>query len=158
MKGLRIISGIIAVLALGYYAYNYFAKPDGRIYDVDKNHHVYYKGEGVTKDDAKKVGEFFQQIGLFKPDNEFDVQISANKEKNDMKIAYVVDKGKMTAETENGFLQISSALAENIFNGKKLAVSLVDEHMDEIKSLGFTQQQQTQQQNNNNINQTDDQK
>ena len=160
MKPLRILSIIVAVIALGYYAYNYFAKPDGKIYDVDKNHHVYYKGDGVTKEDAKKVGDFFTQIGLFKPDNEFDVQISADKEKDNLKIAYVVDKDKIATDKENGFMLISSSLSETVFNGKKMAVSLVDTRMDEIKSLGFTQPAQTPQQpqNNTNTDQTDDNK
>ena len=157
MKVIRILSIIVGVIAIGYYAYNYFAKPDGKIYDVDKNHHVYYKGEGVNKDDAKKTGDFFTQIGLFKTDNEFDVQISSGKDQSDLKIAYVVDKDKISGDKESGFLQISSALSENVFSGKKMAVSLVDEHMDEIKNLGFTQSQ-TQQPNDNNTNQTDDNK
>ena len=76
-----------------------------------------------------------------------------------MKIAYVVDKDKIAADKENGFMLISSSLSETVFNGKKMAVSLVDEHMDEVKSLGFTQQTQTQQpQNNTNTDQTDDNK
>ena len=90
-------------------------------------------------------------------DNEFDVQISSGKDQSDLKIAYVVDKDKISGDKESGFLQISSALSENVFSGKKMAVSLVDEHMDEIKNLGFTQSQ-TQQPNDNNTNQTDDNK
>lgn len=160
MKALRILSLIIGLGALAYYAYQYFGKPNGKIYDVDKNHHVYYKGDGVTKDDAKKTGDYFTQIGLFKGDNEFDVQISAEKDSKDLKIAYVVDKAKINTEMEKGFLQISTGLADNVFNSKKMMVSLVDEKMDDIKTLGSTTpgQTQPQTQTDSTTNQTDDAK
>ncbi len=159
MKAIKIITSVIAVLALVYYAYRFFGKPNGEIYEVDKNHHVYYNGEGVTKEDAKKTGEFFTQIGYFKTDNEVDVQISANKDMSDLKIAYIVDKDKITPELENGFVTVSSSLSESVFNNKKMAVSIADEQMDEIKNLGNTQQAQIEQQTDkNNINKTDEEK
>ncbi|MCY7292942.1 MAG: hypothetical protein LH615_12250 [Ferruginibacter sp.] len=58
MKAIKIITSLIAGLALGYYAYRFFGKPNGEIYEVDKNHHDYYKGNGVIKDDAKKRVNF----------------------------------------------------------------------------------------------------
>lgn len=138
MKAIKIITSIIAFAALAFYAYQYFGKPNGKIYDVDKNHHVYYKGEGVTKDDAKKVGDYLTRLGYFKKDNEVDVQISSNKEKSNLKIAYVVDNTKITHEFEKGFVLISSYLSDSVFNGRKMLVSLADDHMDEVKNLGFT--------------------
>lgn len=158
MKALRIASLIIGIVALAYYAYQYFGKPNGKIYDVDKNHHVYYKGDGVTKEDAKKTGDFFTQIGLFKSDNEFDVQISSDKESKELKISYVVDKDKITTESEGNFVQISSLLSEKVFSGKKMAVSLADDHMDEIKKIGYTTPPQAQPQSDTNTNKKDDEK
>lgn len=159
MKAIKLISSVIAIAALIYYAYGFFGKPNGEIYDVDKNHHVYYKGEGVTKEDAKKTGEFFTKIGYFKTDNEVDVQISTNKDKSDLKIAYIVDKDKITPELENGFVTVSSSLSESVFNSRKMVVSIADEHMDEIKNLGYTQQAQIEEQTDkNNMNKTDEEK
>jgi hypothetical protein len=148
MKVVKIISFVIALGALAFYAYQLFGNPNGKVYDVDKNHHVYYQGDGVTKEDAKKVGAYFMEIGYFKTDNEVDVQISSNKEKSDLKISYIVDKDKITPELERGYVLISSSLAENAFHRKKILVTLVDEHMDEIKNLGYTQPVQMQEQSN----------
>ena len=61
----------------------------GDKYKLSDKHSVYYKGGGVTEDDAKKVGAYFTEIGLFTTENTMDVQISAEKNSNDMKIRYV---------------------------------------------------------------------
>lgn len=161
MRVLKIITSIFAFGALAYYAYQVFARPNGEIYEVDKIHHVYYKGAGVTKEEAKKVGNYLTRLGYFKNDHEVDVQLSSNKEKSNLKIAYVVDDSKITAELEKDFLFISSFLSDTVFNGKKMLVSLADDHLDEVKNLGFTNVRQINIDNgkgNNNLKTVDNNK
>lgn len=144
MKVLKIFSYIMAFAALIYYGYQYFGNPNGKTYTVTKNQHVYYKGDGVTKDDAKKVGDYLKQAGYFTNDNGVDVQIFSNRPDSKVKISYVVDNDKITSEIEKDFLLISSGLSEKVFNNRKILVSLADDKLDEIKSLGFaTPLQQT---------------
>ncbi len=138
MKALKIFSSIVAFGALIYYGYQYFGNPNGKTYEVNKNQHVYFKGDGVTKDDAKKVGAYLKQAGYFKNDNEVDVQISSNKPNSDVNIAYIVDSDKITSEVEKDFLLVSSGLSENVFHNRKILVSLADDKLDEIKNLGYT--------------------
>src|SRR5665647_2861220 len=118
MKTIRIIGFIVALGALGYYAYQLIAKPNGKKYTLNDKHHVYYKGDGVTEDDAKKVGTYLTGIGLFGADNEMDVQIKAEKNSNDINIRFIVDKDKVTPQIENSFLSIGNDMAAKIYPDK----------------------------------------
>lgn len=141
MKILKILTTIIALLSILFYLYEKFGDTNGKKYEVDSTHHVFYKGDGLTKDDAKNVGDYFKRIGYFKTGSEVDVQISAEKQKNDLKIAYIVAAEKITAEDDKAYLLISSVLADSVFKSKKMAVSLVNDNLEEIKNLGYTSTQ-----------------
>lgn len=156
MKTIRIIGFIIALGALGYYAYQLIAKPNGKKYTLNDKHHVYYKGDGVTEDDAKKVGTYLTGIGLFGADNEMDVQINAEKNSNDINIRFIVDKDKVTPQIENSFLSIGNDMADKIYPDKTLHIILTDPHFDDIKDVGTVKASQPQ--TNTNTKQTDDEK
>lgn len=156
MKVIRIIGFIIALGALGYYAYQLIAKPNGKKYTLNDKHHVYYKGDGVTEDDAKKVGTYLTGIGLFGTDNDMDVQINAEKNSNDMKIRFIVDKDKVTPQIENSFLNIGNDMAAKIYPDKTLHIILADTHFDDIKDVGTAKASQPQ--TNTDTKQTDDAK
>ena len=156
MKTIRIIGFIVALGALGYYAYQLIAKPNGKKYTLNDKHHVYYKGDGVTEDDAKKVGTYLTGIGLFGADNEMDVQIKAEKNSNDINIRFIVDKDKVTPQIENSFLSIGNDMADKIYPDKTLHLILTDTHFDDIKDVGTVKASQPQ--TNTNTKQTDDEK
>lgn len=156
MKTIRIIGFIVALGALGYYAYQLIAKPNGKKYTLNDKHHVYYKGDGVTEDDAKKVGTYLTGIGLFGADNEMDVQINAEKNSNDINIRFIVDKDKVTPQIENSFLSIGNDMAAKIYPDKTLHIILADPHFDDIKDVGTVKASQPQ--TNTNTKQTDDEK
>lgn len=138
MKLLKILTTIIALLSIFFYLYERFGEPNGKKYKIDSKHHVFYKGDGITKDDAINVLDYFKSIGYFKNGSEVDVQISAEEQKNYLMIAYMVVAEKITAEGDKAFLLISSALAGSVFKSKKIAVSLVDDRLEEIKNFGYT--------------------
>ena len=156
MKTIRIIGFIVALGALGYYAYQLIAKPNGKKYTLNDKHHVYYKGDGVTEDDAKKVGTYLTGIGLFGADNEMDVQINAEKNSNDINIRFIVDKDKVTPQIENSFLSIGNDMADKIYPDKTLHIILADTHFDDIKDVGTVKASQPQ--TNTNTKQTDNEK
>ncbi len=141
MKALKIFSTIVAILAIIFYLYDTFGNANGKVYDFDGKHHVYYKGDGVTKDDAKNVGKYFNSIGYFKDGSAIDVQISAEKNKDNLKIAYIVSGDSITSKDDKAFLLISSTLADSVFKSRKMAVTLADDHLEEIKNLGYTSSQ-----------------
>lgn len=136
MKPIRIIGFIIGLLALAYYGYQLIAKPNGKKYTINDKHHVYYKGDGVSEEDAKKVGNYFTGIGLFTAENEMDVQIDAEKNSGDMKIKFIVDKSKITPDMENGFLTIGNDIASKLYPDKNIHIILADENLDDIKEVG----------------------
>jgi hypothetical protein len=161
MKTLRNITTIIAALALVYYVYQLISNPRGSKYEIDKNHHVYYKGDGVTKEDAKKTGDFLKQIGLVDGSQGMDVQIRSEKAGDEVKFSMVFDKTKVTSETESAALGIGSQLSTSVFNGRKIKVVFMDDSMDEFKDLGYAPAAQTQMQTQStgpasNTNQTQD--
>ena len=129
----------------------------GDKYKLSDKHSVYYKGGGVTEDDAKKVGAYFTEIGLFTTENTMDVQISAEKNSNDMKIRYVVDKSKVTPEAEAELIKISSDMAGKLYPGKALDVILTDSKFEDIKDLGVAKVEAPRV-NNPDVNQTGDEK
>ena len=137
MKAIKILGLIVSIGALCYYAYRFFGNPNGKSYEVDKKHNVYYKGDGVTKDDAKKTGDYMKEIGLFIADNEADVQIKAEKPTDNVILSFVADKDKITPELEQSLLTIGSGLNAAVFKGRKVSVSVADDGMDEIKNLGI---------------------
>lgn len=136
MKAIRIIGFIVGAIALCYYAYQLIAKPNGKKYTVNDKHHIYYKGDGLTEEDAKKAGTYFTGIGLFTAENEMDVQIESEKDSTDMKVRFIVDKNKVTAEAENAFRNIGNDLAAKLYPGKTLHIILTDDHFDDIKEVG----------------------
>lgn len=161
MKAIRVIGFIIALGALGYYGYQLIAKPNGKKYTVNDKHHIYYKGDGVTEEDAKKAGNYFNSIGLF-GDTDMDVQIDAEKNSSDMMVRFIVDKSKVTPEVETGFLNIGNDMAAKIYPNKTLHIILTDDHFDDIKDIGTAKalphQTNTDTQSNPETKQTDDAK
>ncbi len=161
MKAIRVIGFIIGLCALIYYGYQLIGKPNGKKYTVNDKHHIYYKGDGVTEDDAKKIGTYFTNIGLF-GDTDMDVQIAAEKNSSDMKVRFIVNKSKVTPEVETGFLNIGNDMATKIFPDKILHIILTDDHFDDIKDVGIAKaslpQSNTDTQSNPETKQTDDAK
>ncbi len=155
MKPIRVIGFIVALCALGYYGYQLIAKPNGKKYTINDKHHVYYKGDGVTEDDAKKVGTYCTTIGLF-GDTDMDIQIAAEKNSSDMKVRFIVDKSKVTPEVETGFLNIGNDMATKVFPNKTLHIILTDDHFDDIKEVGIAKASPPQ--TSTDTNQTDDAK
>lgn len=140
MKIIRILGFIVSIIALIYYGWRLFGKPNGSKYSFDAHHHVFYKGDGVAESDAKNVASYFSQIGLFTSDNETDVQISAEKNTNQVAIRYVVDEKKISPELEKSCLDISSDMGNKVFAGKNIHVYLADDDLDDLKDLGIARQ------------------
>ena len=136
MKAIKILGFVVSIGALIYYGYRLFGKPNGNEYEVDKHHHVYYKGDDVTKDDARKVADYLKESGSYTDSNEMDVEIKSEKS-NELTIRFIVDKDKVTPESSTEILQFFGNMGAKVFPGKSIHVILADEHLDDIKDLGI---------------------
>ena len=138
MKIVRVISLIIVLGAGGYFAWQYFGQPNGKKYDFNKNQNIYYKGDGLDESSAKKLAGYLNEIGYFGGDKELSVQITKTKETKDtININFVVDKDKITAAIEMGFMQIGGYISQKVYNNGPVNINFIDSHFNEIKKLGY---------------------
>ena len=75
----------------------------GTPFKLDKNHTVYYKGNGVTKLDAAHVAGFLHGYGYFIETNQSYVQISSDKSGDAVQVGYIIGSTRVSLETEKYF-------------------------------------------------------
>jgi hypothetical protein len=107
----------------------------GKEYKLDEKHNIYYKGDGIDEALAKKLAEYLKQEQYFQPDINATVQIT--KSKDTFNLNFVVDKSKIDAEKENGFLTFGGYISKNVFGGSPVTIHLCDDKMASFKDLGF---------------------
>jgi len=98
---------------------------------------VYYKGDGVTEDDAKKTGEFLKTQGFFTADKGSSVQVT--KAGEDYTIRFVYDKKVFeTLEgAENAFKMLAIKAAKDLFGGKKVNIALANKSFEDYKTIAY---------------------
>lgn len=126
MKRLLSLIAIVSVLFVACNSY-------GDKYTV-KNSEIYYK-DGMTADDAKKLGDFLAKNGYFDSTNKKSVQLL--KDKDSIAVKFVVDKAKVNENKGSEFLFtiIGSAISSEVFPGKPLRIELADPYMKTFKSI-----------------------
>jgi hypothetical protein len=138
MKILRILSFVVALIALGYFAWQYFGHPNGKKYDVNKHQNIYYKGDGIEESHIQKLASYLLEAEYFGGDRELSVQVTKEAETKDtININYVVDGSKLTPKIESIFLDISAPISQRAFNGAPVNVNFIDDHFKMIKKLGY---------------------
>jgi hypothetical protein len=110
----------------------------GKKYSHDKNHHVYYKGDGVNETQAKGLADYLQKAGYYIDGHDADVQIT--KIKDTVSLNFVVDKSKITPEIEQGFLAFCAGTSKEVFSSAPVTVHFCDDTFNEIKNLGITKE------------------
>jgi hypothetical protein len=108
----------------------------GKKYKVNDKSTVYYKGDGVTEADAKKLGEFLIQQGYFDTTSEKAVQLT--KSGDDYALRFVVDKDKLEKNKDAipTFWRLQNTISEDVFNGKKTKIILADDKLKDIQNVG----------------------
>lgn len=102
---------------------------------VNDKSEVYYKGDGVTAEDAKKLGDFLLQNNYFDTISQKSVQLTRTADTFNVK--FVVDKTKVD-QTENAemlFTIMGSAISTEVFAGKPVKVILADAKMEGFKEI-----------------------
>ena len=106
----------------------------GTPFKLDKNHTVYYKGNGVTKLDAAHVAGFYKGYGYFTETNQSDIQIMSNKMGDPIRIGYIIGGKGVSPDTEMFFKDAGPGLQE-FFPNRIITFYLLDVNLKELKSL-----------------------
>ena len=107
----------------------------GKEYKLDKKHNVYYKGEGLTEDIAKKLANYLKEQEYFQDSIESTVQITRNKDT--FNLNFVVNASKLTESTGNNFLIFGAFISEKVFNKAPVTIHLTNDHLETVKNLGY---------------------
>jgi hypothetical protein len=98
-----------------------------------KNSEVYYKGDGVTEADAKRLGKYLLEAGWFDEETERSVQLS--KDDDTYVIRLVVKENKFDKKGKLNLWKFQSDISENAFKNKKVKVILADTKLNDVEEL-----------------------
>jgi tRNA U34 5-methylaminomethyl-2-thiouridine-forming methyltransferase MnmC len=107
----------------------------GKKYAADKDHEVYYKGDGVDEANAKKLADYLKEQGYFTDNHQATVQIV--KTKDSFNLNFVYDKAQVNAEREAKFLIFGGAISRDVFNSAPVNIHLCDDKLETFKDLGY---------------------
>lgn len=98
---------------------------------------VYYKGEGVTEDDAKKTGDFLKAQGFFT--NEKGASVQVMKEAGNYVMRFVYDKEVLASlpDAETAFKMLAIKAAKEIFGGSKVNIALANKSFEDYKTIAY---------------------
>ncbi len=108
----------------------------GKKYKANDNNEVYYKGDDVTEADAKHLADYLLKTGYFDPKKGETVQLTKQDGKYHVRFVYnkdVYDKSKDQIATIFWFLQ--DQIADNVFNGSKVNISLTDDKLKDFETI-----------------------
>lgn len=108
----------------------------GKKVKINDKSTVYYKGDGVTEADAKKLGDYLAQNGTFDNKEEKAAQLTKDGDAFVVHLpmkADVFNKDKERYETMFWFWQ--DLISEGAFGGKKTKVILSDEQFKDVSVL-----------------------
>lgn len=94
---------------------------------------VYYKGEGVTPQDAEKTGAFLLQKELISKDKQSSAQVI--KEGNTYVVRLVMAHKEVDPALKLNFWKLQSDLSKEVFNGADARFALTDDHFDNEELL-----------------------
>jgi hypothetical protein len=98
---------------------------------------VYYKGRGVTKEDAKKLGDYLVEIGYFNNDN--TKMVFLTQKDGEYNVRFVVDRKKVKENEEDvvhAFKVFQHLISLKVFGGQKSNVLLTDTKMKDMQDVG----------------------
>ena len=130
---------ILSYLAFALYLVAFTGCADnGKKYTLDKDHEVYYKGEGLDEGDAKKLAAYLKEQQYFQEGKKATVQIyKSKKSKDTINLNFIVDETKINSDMESEFILFGGKISKNVFASSPLTVHLSDKNVSEIKNLGF---------------------
>ncbi len=98
---------------------------------------VYYKGDGVNEDDAKKIGAFLKQENFFTDSKGASVQITKEGEAYTLRFVYDKDVYDTLKGAENLFKQFAIKASKEVLGGKKVNIALANKTFKDYKNIAF---------------------
>lgn len=98
---------------------------------------VYYKGDGVTEDDAKKTGQFLKEQSFFNNEKGASVQISKDGDAYTMRFVYDKTVFDTLKNAEDMFKIVAAQASKEVFNGKKVNIALANKTFKDYKTIAF---------------------
>ena len=107
----------------------------GKEYKLDDKHNIYYKGDGLDEAIAKKLANYLKEQDYFQDSISSTVQITKNKDT--FNLNFVVDKEKITEQSESVFLMFGAMISESVFNKSPVTIQLTNNQLKPFKNLGY---------------------
>ena len=107
----------------------------GKKYAPDKEHEVYYKGDGVDESIAKKLFEYLKAEAYFSDNHKASVQIE--KVKDTFNLNFVYDKSMVDADREAKFLVFGGQISRDVFGSAPVTIHLCDKDMSMFRNIGY---------------------
>ena len=103
---------------------------------INEKSEVYYKSNGVTEEDAKRLGHFLLSRGYFNASDKRSVQLT--KHRDTFIVKMVVDHEYMKAEDTvlAGFKVWQMWIEDSVFNGSQTELLLADTELKNIRNVG----------------------
>lgn len=108
----------------------------GEKHMVNNNSEVYFKGDGVTSDDAKRLGDFLLKNGYFDSVNQKTLQLTRTDDTFNIK--FVVDT-QLVSRDQNAemiFTIMAPAISSAVFNSKPVKMIWADQKLVLFRELG----------------------
>ncbi len=108
----------------------------GNKVQINATSEVYYK-EGVTEAEAKKLGDFLLKKEYFNTTDERSAQLT--KENGEYVVKFVINEEKLNQDKDNvllGFKVWQMWVQDNVFNGAKTKVVLVNDQFKDVQQVG----------------------
>jgi len=98
---------------------------------------VYYKGEGVTEDDAKKTGEFLKEQSFFSSGKAASIQIAKEEEGYTVRFVYDKEIYESMKGAEDAFKALAVKISKEVFGGKKVNIALADKSFKDFTTIPY---------------------
>lgn len=105
----------------------------GEKYSLNKDHEIYYKGDGVDEAAAKKVADILNSLGFWIEGSRKTVQIV--KEKDAYQLNFVVDESKVTPNLEKKVQVWGWMISSDVFGGAPVTIGLCNIDLEPLKTL-----------------------
>ena len=108
----------------------------GKKVEVGDNIEVYYKGKGVTEEQAQTLGEFMKNRGFGDKDFSMQITMPEGEKSYIVKMVYQEDYYKKHKEAlDHTFSVMTDQISEKVFDGDPVVIELVDDKMKEYVTV-----------------------
>jgi hypothetical protein len=105
----------------------------GKKVKINDNLEIYVKGNGVTENDARKLGNYLAELS---GDSKNQKSLQLSKDSGQYEVRMVVDQEKMKTDsvTDVNFTALKTLMETQVFNNQPVRLTLTDDHFKDLKS------------------------